>query len=192
VLGRWGGPHFHINNDNSSGSIVEGTVSRDFGSHAYIPHDSHGITFRGNIAHDGFEEPYWWDVSATDHGSTHMLLDGNVASLVRRVGNPAQQITGFWLGHGENANIPLSPATSTRAVNNVAVGVQGIGFLWPEVGSGQWHFDAGNVAHNNAAQGIFGWINNFVSTIANYVGYYNAGPGVDWGAYANSTLFQDI
>jgi hypothetical protein len=193
VLGRWGGPHFHLNGNMSSGSLVEGSVSRDFGAHAFIPHDSNGVTFRANIAHDGFEEAYWWDAPPDGpQGSHHLLLDRNVASRTRRVGNPAQQVTGFWLGHGQNANSITSEASTNVATNNVSVGNEGIGFLWPEVGSGQWRFDAGNLAHNNYSQGIFGWINNMVATVANFVAYYNGGPGIDHGAYANTFLFRDI
>lgn len=195
VLGRWGGPHFHMNGNNSNGSLVEGTVARDYGSHAYIPHDSNGLTFRANIAYDGFDEAFWWDPPpAGPAGSNHLLLDGNVVARNRGAGEGLLSYsTAIWMGHGNDfRDFPTSEVANNRAINNVAVGNRGHGFVWPDDAQGAWRFDAGNVAHNNALNGIFAWRNNPVETIANFVAYYNNAAAILHGAYGNAYLYRDI
>jgi hypothetical protein len=187
VLGRYGGPHFHMNGDFSNGSLVEGTVTRDFGLHAYVPHDSNGITFQGNIAHDGFDSAFWFDNGPGHMGPSRTTYLGNVASRVRFI--PAYRgyrMTGFFLGQGSN-NV---------ARDNIAVGVQGSsdasGFAWPDGSPSVWTFDRGNVAHNNRVNGLFAWQNdNRPHAISNFVAYHN-GRGIEHGAYLNDYLYQDI
>ena len=63
VLGRYGF-HWHMCEDGSRGSLLEGVVMRDGGNHAYVPHLSHGVTLRSCISYDTVETPYWWDLPA--------------------------------------------------------------------------------------------------------------------------------
>ncbi len=188
VLGRYGGPHFHMNGDFSTGSLVEGCVARNFGQHAYVPHDSNGITFRNNIAHDGFDDAFWYDNGRGMLGPMNVLYDSNVASRVQYI--PAYRgyvLTGFLMGAG----------SGNTARNNVAVGVQGnataSGFEWPELSHGVWTFDLGNLAHNNAVNGIYAWQNDSMPhQILNFTAYYNGKAGIEHGAYLNDYLYQDI
>src|SRR3989338_10373715 len=60
VLGRYA-LHFHMSGENNRGVVVEGVVARDIGSHAFVPHASHGITFRDTLSYNTAETPYWWD-----------------------------------------------------------------------------------------------------------------------------------
>jgi hypothetical protein len=39
---------------------VTGAVIRDCGSHAFVPHQSHGVTFRKCISHNTVDDPYWY------------------------------------------------------------------------------------------------------------------------------------
>ena len=64
VLGRYG-LHFHMCGDGSRGSQVVGTVVRDCGSHAFVPHMSNGITFEDCVAYSVNEDAYWWDPGTT-------------------------------------------------------------------------------------------------------------------------------
>jgi hypothetical protein len=189
VLGRYG-LHFHMCGDGSRGSLFDGVVIRDTGSHAFVPHLSNGITFRNCVSHDTFLEAYWWDGAPdtrTPGSASHdVLYDGCVASLIQD--DPpfrAYDIAGFFLGRG-NGNV---------ARDCVAVGVQGSvnasGFQWPEGSEGVWRF-SGCVAHNNSENGIFVWQNTpKVHVITDFVGYHNTKDGISHGAYANPYVYRD-
>lgn len=60
VLARW--PlHFHHLEEASRGSLIEGAVAYRPSSHAFVAHQSHGVTFDGCIAYDSTTSPFWWD-----------------------------------------------------------------------------------------------------------------------------------
>jgi hypothetical protein len=189
VVGRYA-LHLHMCGNGSKGSLVEGVVIRDAGSHAFVPHLSNGITFRDCISHDTYEDAYWWDDppdTRTQGDPSHdILYDRCVASLVRH--DPpyrGYRLTGFFIGRG-NGNV---------ARDCVAVGVQGAtdasGFEWPEGSEGVWKF-TGCVAHNNAEHGIFTWQNTgLVHVISDYVGYHNTEAGISHGAYQNPYVYRD-
>jgi hypothetical protein len=191
VLGRYG-LHFHLADDGSRGSQVIGTVVRDTGAHAYVPHQSHGITFHDTISYDTFDDAYWWDQSPdtrTAGPETHdTLYDHAIAASVSY--DPefrGFRLTGFNLAQGLRNEIR----------NSVAVGVQGnggAGFHWPEsFGAnrhGVWKFEQGNVAHNNRSNGLSVWQNgDAMQPVRNFVAYYNGENGIDHGAYSNGYQF---
>ena len=108
----------------SRGSLVEGCVVREAGHHAFVPHASHGVTFRDCVAHDTMSSAYWWDPGA-GNATRDAVLDRCVASNVHTDGTDFR-LSAFWLGQGEG-NV---------AIGCVAVGVLGnknaSGFQWPE------------------------------------------------------------
>ncbi|WP_033222279.1 G8 domain-containing protein [Kitasatospora phosalacinea] len=183
VLGRYG-LHFHMLLDTSRGTVVEGVVVRDTGSHAFVPHASHGITFRGCISHDTWEDAYWWDGpidTRTPQGpSNDIAYEGCVASRTVFEPNPrGYRLTGFSLGAG----------TGSSARDCVAVGVQGAagasGYEWPETSEGVWTFER-CLAHNNLENGVFVWLNaEHHHTVTQYAAYHNGGWGIEHGAYLN-------
>ncbi|GLW73623.1 hypothetical protein Kpho02_59220 [Kitasatospora phosalacinea] len=183
VLGRYG-LHFHMLLDASRGTVVEGVVVRDTGSHAFVPHASHGITFRGCISHHTWEDAYWWDGpidTRTPQGpSDDIAYEGCVASLTVYEPNPrGYRLTGFSLGAG----------TGSSARDCVAVGVQGAtgasGYEWPETSEGVWTFER-CLAHNNLENGVFVWLNaEHHHTVTQYAAYHNGGWGIEHGAYLN-------
>jgi hypothetical protein len=204
VLGRY--PlHFHHNGSGSEGSMVEGVVVRESGHRAFVAHASNGITFRGTIAHDVMQTPYWWDRRDGCCGrharwqppSHRITYERAVASLVSD--DPpfrGTRLAGFELGHGNDLVVR----------DSVAVGVQGsrhaAGFNWPEgvaaesgnAGVGDhWTFH-GNVAHNNAMNGLFGWQNTGAPghLIERSVAYHNGSDGIVHGAYKNAYVYQDL
>jgi len=210
VLGRYG-LHFHHSENGSIGSLVEGTVVRDTGGHAFAPHASDGIIFRNTISYNTFDDAYWWDpppqlpgrpgVNSTNpiNDSDDILYDNAVAALTKF--DPAfrgSRLSGFWLG----------PGLRNAVRNSVAVGIQGgnvgvsdsSGFIWPEAGSdrggapsGVWGFNQGNISHNNKNHGIFTWQNtSHLHIVSNVALYNNANSAVDHGAYVNSYRYVDV
>ncbi|MGN6242380.1 MAG: hypothetical protein ACTHQ3_01740 [Motilibacteraceae bacterium] len=189
VMGRYG-THFHMMGDQARGSVLEGVVVRDGGSHAFVPHASHGITYRACISHSTMEEPYWWDPAKDTRtpqvASNDLHWDGCVASLVRT--DPpfrGYRLSGFSLGSG----------TGSRAVGCVAVGVQGnrdaSGFHWPEGARGVWSFRS-CVSHNNARHGAFVWQNTSLDhRVAQMIALNNGGSGISHGAYLSSFRYQE-
>lgn len=53
--------HFHQIYDHSRGSFLEGVVVEGGKNHAYVPHGSHGITFKDCVAYKTVEDAFWWD-----------------------------------------------------------------------------------------------------------------------------------
>jgi hypothetical protein len=191
VLGRYS-LHFHGMDNASRGSIVEGVVVTESGNHAFVPHQSHGVTFRDCITHDTFEDAYWWDPSP-DPGkipappTNDALYERCVASMVQS--DPSSHgflMAGFFLG-----------ARKGNVIRNcVAVGVQGsvdsCGFIWPEKSSGGfWKFED-CLAHNNRVNGITAWHNNDLPhVISRFTAYHNGRAGILHGAYTNGFRYED-
>jgi hypothetical protein len=180
VLGRY--PlHFHMQHDLSRRSLVRGVVVRDSGNHAFVPHTSHGITFRDCIAYSIIEDAYWWDPGEI---TNDLLLERCVAANVWRSDGPHDsRPAGFNMGRGKG----------NTAVGCVAVGIhpktQASGFKWRRAGI--WRFED-CLAHNNAIYGIFAWTNDdpMVHRITRFAAYHN-GAGIYHGAYSNSYLYED-
>jgi hypothetical protein len=193
VPGRYG-LHFHHNHDHVRGSVVEGVVVRDSGSHAFVPHMSDGIALRDTISYNTLETPYWWDVSANDGGmsdpTNNTTWDHTVAALVK-AGNTgtgmAYRLSGF----------SLTEDRSNAVTDSVAVGIQGgpesSGFFWPEGGAGAWDFRR-NVAHNNVHNGIFVWQNSRLEEheIQDFDAYRNGRSIIEHGAYSNSYHYRGV
>lgn len=189
VLGRY--PlHFHHRGDGSRGTVIEGAVVRDSGSHGFVPHLSHGIRHVRCIAHNTIDDPMWWDprqpgqqVQDPSNGTEWV---GCVVSRVTVIPNfRGSRLGGFNLGEG----------VGNVCRGTVAVGVQGnvqaSGHLWPEGAFAVWDF-ADNVEHNCKRDGIFTWQNTgnehmVVGTVA----YNNGNCGVEHGAYGNPYKYRD-
>jgi hypothetical protein len=183
VLGRYG-VHFHHAYEGSRGSLVEGVVVRDCGNHCFVPHVSHGITFRSCIAYDSFETPFWWDEGDV---TNHVTWEECISALVEPDDQTvAHDITGFFLGKGEG-NV---------ARRCTAVGIGGrltaSGFQWPpEPANAVWIFED-CIAHNNAVNGIFVWQRvPDVSTIERFAGYHNGKAGIEHGSFKNAFVYSD-
>ena len=189
VLGRYG-LHFHHGYDGSRGSQVIGTVVRDTGAHAFVPHFSHGITFRDTVSYDTVDEAYWWDLAADPASlgdETHDTLYDHAMAAKVLYDPPFRgyRLGGFSLGQGLRNVVR----------DSVGVGVRGngesSGFNWPESNGpssehGVWDFSRGNVAHNNAVNGIFIWQNDTERhLLANFDAYHNGSYGLRHGAYGN-------
>jgi hypothetical protein len=167
--------------NGSRGSRVEGTVVRDCGSHAFVPHMSDGVTFDDCVAYGTNEDAYWWDPGTSTNETvwTHCLA-ARVVPIPAFRGN---RLAGFNLGLG----------SGNAAVDCVTVGnlgnKSGTGFIWPESGSGVWGFQ-GCISHNNKSDGLFVWLNTGGGhVIGDFVAFRN-GCGIEHGAYRNAFAYE--
>jgi len=195
VKGRYG-LHIHMCGNGSRGSDVSGVVVRDAGSHAFVSHNSHGVTFKNCISHDTWDEPYWWDLVTTnvafgeppDNFANDITYERCVASLVRFDPNErGYLLSGFWLGTSTREN-------SNKCLGCVAVGIRGnvssSGFHWPEDNEGVWVF-RDCVAHNNAFDGIFTWQNTAKRhDVEAFTAYRNGNVGIEHGAYNTAYVYD--
>ena len=199
VLGRYG-LHFHVNDDSSRGSLVEGVVVRDTGAHAYVAHQSHGITFRDDVAYNTLGDAYWWDVAPDTRTAgpetNDTRYDHAIAALVNGDNDEGYRMGGFSLSQGARNEVR----------DSVAVGIQGIadnrralsaGFVWPETsgrhGHGVWNVSRGNISHNNLAAGVFNWQNDGLPHVINdFAAYHNGSFGVAQGAYLSSFKLRNV
>lgn len=181
--------HFHLAHGGASGSLMEGIVARECGSHAFVTHNSHGVTWRNCISHDTQAEPYWWDPADKDEDipalpSDDVLYERCVASLVQPNTTDNFRLSAFFLGAGSR-NV---------ARQCVAVGVQGkeetSGYFWPALSEGVWTFED-NISHNNAVHGLFVWQNtDEPHVVTRFKAFHNGASGIFHGAYLNRYQFN--
>src|SRR5690606_6126874 len=111
------------------------------GNHAFVPHASHGITFRDTIAYDVLNEPYWWDPSEDDdttNDTNDLVWERAVAAAVDFSGAGNQfRMAGFMLGDGTGLTIRDSVAVGIRGT----LGIDRSGFSWPEHAESTWTFE---------------------------------------------------
>ena len=182
VLGRW--PiHFHHAMNGSRGSVVKGCVVQDAGSHAYVAHISHGVTFKNCIAYDVMETPFWWD---DGDASNNVVYDRCVAAkCTRGVAN----VSGFaaFRGNGNKMRNCVAVGVQTRFDTNGA-------FQWPSArNEGLWVTATGLIAHNNQGPGLRFWINsNTRHHIEDAVFFRNGVAGIVHGAYGNPVKYSGV
>lgn len=188
VAGRYG-IHFHHCGNGSYGSLVSGCVVRDTGSHCYVPHASNGVTMKGNVAYNGMEIAFWWDVLDLTHGIT---WDGNLVAISTFIHEamdvdsgdaPTFASSGFLLGIGDdnvcNNNVVIGTTGDFRA---------GGAYYWMEGKiESIWEFK-NNMAHNCHC-GLISWQNNLKNHINQDSVVYNCGMGIYHGAYTNTYLY---
>lgn len=115
VLGRYG-LHFHRRGDATRGSLIEGVVVRDAGNHAFVPHSSHGITFRDTVAFDTFESAYWWDAGdLTDDTTYDHALAMNIKDYPSFRG---YNVRGFSLGGASATASWTAPRWASRVARS--------------------------------------------------------------------------
>lgn len=178
VVGRW--PlHFHHCYDATRGNVLDGVVVTDAGSHAFVTHQSHGITLLNCIAYKVEEHAFWWDEGETTDDS---VWDSCVAA---RVATTDFSVGGFYL--------PMGVRNLIRAC--VAVGVEGpdgAGIISPaQLSNGEWTIED-CLAHNNRHAGFKAYINTSKTDnkVVTRLTAYRNDFGIDHGAYQNSWLYD--
>jgi len=178
VLGRYG-LHFHHCYEGSRGTIVEGCAIYDVGNRVYVPHISHGITMRDNVAFNSGEAAFWWDFQESSHDT---LWEHNLVALVSANGIDSSSV-GMLLGPGDG---------NVACRNVVVYGHHGDphghgGYAWDANNEGVWEF-AANLSHSNRT-GLFVWQNTGLNhTVVNHESY-NDFLAIFHGAYGNSYTF---
>lgn len=195
VRGRYG-LHFHRMGNDSRDSLVEGVVVRDSGSHSFVPHASHGITFRDCVAYNVRKAAYWWD---HDRGfrlsdrSLDVSFDRSLAARVRGYGSEDSGLSAFVLTWGARVNRPTNTCVGCVAVGVLGGSKNSNGFSWP--GSvAIWRFED-NLAHNNERLGIFVWDNSSPASdhdIVRFRSYHNGRGAILHGAYRNAYVYDGL
>lgn len=192
LLGRY--PlHWHHVADGSRGTLIEGVVVRNSTNRAFVPHASHGITFRDTIAKTIAGPAYWWDAppSSFDQSNNsedilydHALADG----ITNAVGdNRGFRLNGFTLGAGIGNTVRDSVARNINPTHVKSCS----GFEWPEVSIHQptvWTF-INNKTFLSRCHGIFVWQNTDQIHI---VDGFISDKGIEHGAYVNFYEYRNV
>ena len=185
VIGRYP-VHFHVCEDGSRGSVVEGCVVRD-STRAFVAHASHGVTMRDCVAHRIIDDAFWWDEGTS---SNDLVWQHCAVFDVRYDPDFRGTTTGFMLGVGTNMTIRNCVTVGSHGNGNNS------GFHWPSFANQRpnnvWTA-TGLVAHNNRGDGIFVWQNDANDhLVRQVVCYRNAESGLQHGAYRNAYRYEDI
>jgi hypothetical protein len=192
VTGRYA-CHFHHSENGSRGSIVEGCIFRDCNNHCFVPHGSHGITFRNNIIHNALEHAVWYDFGHRTHDA---LWENNLVVKVGYVpraedqdsdGAPTFGAGGFVLGSGDGnicrGNVVIGTSGDPRAAG---------AYIWPELRDDadntkqledSWTFE--NNTAINCPSGLQVWQNNLHHHIVRNTIIINCPVAIFHGAYQN-------
>lgn len=182
--------HWHLNGNGSRGTLVEGVVIKNSPNHAFVPHGSHGITFRDTIAVNTAGDPYWWnppDFQSRDHSDNtddvlwdHALADG----VTNAPGDPRGfRLSAFRLAEGHGNAVINSVARNVNPSHPKNCS----GFHWPEAEGATWIF-TNNASFRSACNGIFVWQNNQIDHIID--GF--RGDGIEQGAYTNRYDYRNV
>ncbi len=182
--------HWHLNGNGSRGTLVEGVVIKNSTNHAFVPHGSHGITFRDTIAKNTAGEPYWWNPPAFqsgDHSNNtndvlwdHALADG----VTNAPGDPRGfRLSAFQRGEGHDNSVINSVARNVNPTHPKNCS----GFHWPEAQGATWGFK-NNASFGSSCNGIFVWQNNNLVHIID--GF--RGDGIEQGAYKNRYDYRNV
>lgn len=185
--------HFHHNGNSTRGTLVEGVAVVGSRNHAFVPHASHGITFRDTIAKNGKCEAYWWDppeFQSTDqsNNSVDILYDHALADGVTNCAgdNRGFRLAAFELGAGKGNVVRNSVARNVKPSHPKDCS----GFKWPELNNKQpssWTF-TNNASYGSQCNGVFVWQNDSEDHIVN--GF--KGDGIDHGAYTNRYDYRNV
>ncbi|MEE8375213.1 MAG: hypothetical protein V3S26_02705, partial [Acidimicrobiia bacterium] len=165
-------------------------VVQNSANHAFVPHGSHGITFRDTIAKNTASEPYWWNpppFQSGDHSdaTNDVLYDHALADGVTNApgDNRGFRLSAFQLGEGEGNAVINSVARNVTPSNPTNCS----GFHWPEAQGATWEF-SNNASYGSACNGIFVWQNNQLDHIID--GF--RGDGIEHGAYKNRYDYRNV
>ncbi len=179
--------HLHMQGDGSRGMVIQGVAAIDSRGRVYVPHTSHGVTFRDNVSVNSMAEAFWWD-----HGDQTNDL------LVDRLSASGVVVDRSYTGQANRQNvIDLPFGINMTMTNSVASGGAGgrlsSGFEWVTGNRRDdvhWTF-ANNVAHNNGT-GLRFWNNSGQPHhIFDNISYRN-GTGLENGAYNNANRYTGL
>ena len=169
------GVHFHRMGEASRGSLLEGVLVMDCGSHGFQPHASSGITLKDTLVYRSNETAYWWNHSLPS-GFGNDIVDEDerraAENAFRTTADPVFDhcgsaiITTIPVFRGAPSGFLLGRVEGTAVVRDCfAAGNQsrnsGAGFQWPSRANGgkvPWVVED-CVSHNNRCNGLRTWQN---------------------------------
>ena len=184
--------HFHLNGDSTRGTIVEGVVVVNGANHAFVPHGSHGITFKDVIAKNTTGDAFYWNPV----GSNGCPTSGTQRNCTTDNSNDISYIHA--LADGVNGDGFVLRAGSGNVVRNSAAinvnpskGSHCAAFYWPSdanlnAGGNVWVFE--NNHGVSRCNGIRVWQNGGNHHVIN--GF--TGGGIEHGAYGNSYEYINV
>lgn len=186
--------HWHLVGDDSRGTLVEGTVIKNSTNRAYVPHGSHGITFRDTIAHNIQGSAYWWDPPVFQGGPDENNSDDIVLdrALAHTVTNHFEDSRGFRL-----AAFTMSAGRGNVVKDSVARNIEPshrkdcAGFGWPELSHLQervWTFE-NNATFESDCHGTFVWQNG--REVTHVIDGFR-GDAISHGAYSNDYVYRNV
>jgi hypothetical protein len=178
--------HFHKNGNATRGSLIEGVVVHHSDHHAFVPHGSHGMTFRNCVAYNIKGDAFWWDPYEGDpaNDSDDILYENCLATDIEGgVVSPQGETAGFYMGGGVGNKAIGCVAACTPRYNTNS------GFHWGSKNNATdntWVFED-CVSHNHGDWGVFVWQNTGTQNhqMTRYVAYSNGSGAVKHGAYNN-------
>lgn len=202
--GRYG-IHFHRFEDGTQGTVLEGLVVRDGSGHAFVTHESHGVTHIKNIAYNTMFAQFWWDEedpsilgqqndNRTSYSTTNDLFYDRCvgAKMIFPVGMNGLHEGAFQLGRGSVMKRIGCRSFATGGSSEAS------GMHWSSKSNPDpnvWVVED-NVDHNNVCGGARVWQNDANHhQVDNTVQYHNGfkktasagdeGFGFALGAYGN-------
>ena len=173
--------HWHFNRGSTEGTIVENVTVRGGKNHAFVPHASHGITFRNIKAFNTVDDAFWWDPPENEDDTSNnsndiKIYNALIDGVTPKPGDDGLQLTAFQLGAGDGNEIHDSVAKNVGGRKNCAA------FHWPEdanhnFGGNEWVFE--NNIGTSECHGIFVWQNDGGDHIIRNF----KGGGISHGAY---------
>ena len=194
--------HWHLNGGSTRGTIVEGVVVVNGAHRAFVPHGSHGITFKDTIAKNTSGTAHWWNSPGSNEScrfrkfctldnSNDIIFDHALADGVTNGpgDNHGWRLSGFQLGAG-SGNVVRNSAAININPSHVA-GCSG--FKWPEsanqnIGGNVWVFEDNFSFSPSGCHGIFVWQNDANLHIVDRF----TGGGIDHGAYDNRYEYRNF
>lgn len=193
IVGRWPW-HFHKEGANSVGSLLEGCVVRDSGSHAYVQHASNGVTIRDCISYHNQEDSFWWDQDSDADRPDGVVWNHNMVGFQYDT-NDLLRMAGFLMAQ----TVTQGGATMTDCCTwGVRGGKQGGGAGWDTEGGSspvatKWLTTGVSIFHNNRFNGFGSWINapDVRSDHFDFVLYRNGASGLSPdGAYSTNLSYE--
>jgi len=188
--------HWHRNGNSTRGTLVEGVVVLNGRHHAFVPHASHGITFRDVIAKKTLEEAFWWDKpgdppacpkgddSCTANDSHDIKVSRLLVDGVDSTRKYNYELSGVQLGQGSGNSMVNS------LVRNVASGSSCSAYHWPEDANGDWEFRGNTATAGPCETAIFVWQN--INGGGSRIDDFTTNGAVDHGAYRNLYAYDGV
>jgi hypothetical protein len=187
--------HWHHSGSTSRGTVVEGVVVQNGRNHAYVPHASHGITFKDVIAKNTVEEAFWWNTPRMDPCSESDPCTANDSHDIRidhaladGISGSSTRVAAFLLGQGKG-NVLVNSLT-----RNVGGSQQCSGYKWATDMHSNWFFSNNRAVDPNGTcgNGIFVWQNLRSEDPQPLIQDFTSDLAIEHGAYRNFYTYDNI